>query len=84
VSDIRLECTQEIIPVVVPYDKQSVLKFPLDAVQDDAAVQWFDDRVVAFVKTYMAVMSQDAVLMRLSRRGLPVRRPSIAITGSSC
>jgi hypothetical protein len=27
-----------------------------------AAVQWFDDRVVAFVKAYMAVMSQDAAL----------------------
>jgi hypothetical protein len=62
VSHIRLECTQQIIPVVVPYDKQSVLEFPLDAVQDDAAVQWFDDRVVAFVKAYMAVMSQDAAL----------------------
>ena len=62
VSHIRLECTQEIIPVVVPYDKQSVLMFPLDAVQDDAAVQWFDERVVAFVKAYMAVMSQDAAL----------------------
>jgi YHS domain-containing protein len=62
VSHLRLECTQEIIPVVVPYDKQSVLEFPLDAVQDEAAVQWFDDRVVAFVKAYMAVMSQDAAL----------------------
>jgi YHS domain-containing protein len=62
VSHVRLECTQEIIPVVVRYDKQSVLEFPLDAVQDDAAVQWFDDRIVAFVKAYMAVMGQDAAL----------------------
>ena len=62
VSHIRLECTQEIIPVVVPYDKQSVLEFPLDAVQNDAAVQWFDDRIVAFVKAYMALIGQDAAL----------------------
>jgi YHS domain-containing protein len=62
VSHIRLECTQEIIPVVVPYDKHSVLDFPLDAVQDDAAVQWFDDRIVAIVKTYMAVVNQDTAL----------------------
>src|SRR5262249_32935084 len=62
VSHIRLECTQEIIPMVVPYDKHSVLEFPLDAVQDDAAVQWFDDRIVVFVKAYMALMAQDAAL----------------------
>jgi YHS domain-containing protein len=62
VSHVRLECTQEIIPVVVPYDKQSVLEFPLDAVQDDAVVQWFDERIVAFVKTYVALLRQDAAL----------------------
>jgi YHS domain-containing protein len=62
VNHVRLECTQEIIPVVVPYDKQSALEFPLDAVQDDAVVQWFDERIVAFVKTYVALVRQDADL----------------------
>jgi len=62
VNQIRLECTQEIIPVVVRYDKQSVLEFPLGGVQDDAVVQWFDDRIVAFVKAYVALVRQDAVL----------------------
>jgi YHS domain-containing protein len=62
VSHVRLECTQEIIPVVVRYDKQSVLEFPLDAVQDDEVVQWFDERIVAFVKAYLALVRQDAAL----------------------
>ena len=62
VTHVRLECTQEIIPVVVRYDKQSVLEFPLDAVQDDAVVQWFDERVIAFVQAYMALVRQDAAL----------------------
>jgi YHS domain-containing protein len=62
VNHVRLECTQEIIPVVVPYDKQSVVEFPLDAVQDDAVVQWFDERIVAFVKAYLALVRQDAAL----------------------
>jgi YHS domain-containing protein len=62
VSHVRLECTQEIIPTVVRYDKQSVLEFPLDGVKDDTVVQWFDDRVVAFVKAYVAVVRQDAAL----------------------
>jgi YHS domain-containing protein len=62
VNHVRLECTQEIIPVVVHYDKQAVLEFPLDGVQDDAVVQWFDDRLVAFVKAYVALVRQDAAL----------------------
>jgi YHS domain-containing protein len=62
VNRIRLECTQEIIPVVVRYDKQSVLEFPLEGVQDDAVVRWFDDRIVAFVKAYLEVVRQDAAL----------------------
>src|SRR6516164_684658 len=60
VNVIRLECTQEIIPVVVSYDKQSVLEFPLGRVQDDAVVHWFDDRIVGFVQAYVAVVRQDA------------------------
>jgi YHS domain-containing protein len=62
VSHVRLECTQEIIPVLVPYDRQSVLEFPLDAVPDDAVVGWFDERIVAFVKAYLALVRQDADL----------------------
>jgi YHS domain-containing protein len=62
VSHVRLECTQEIIPVLVRYDKQSVLELPLDAVQDDAVVQWFDERIVTFVKAYLALVRQDADL----------------------
>jgi YHS domain-containing protein len=62
VNHIRLECTQDITPVVVRYDRQSVLVFPLGGVQDEAVVQWFDDRIVAFVKAYIALVRQDTVL----------------------
>src|SRR6516162_629633 len=62
VNHVRLECTQEIIPAVVRYDKQSVLEFPLDGVQDDAVVKWFDDRIVAFVKAYITLVRQDTAL----------------------
>ncbi len=62
VNHVRLECTQEIIPVLVRYDKHSVLEFSLDAVQDDAVVQWFDERIVAFVKAYIGLVRQDAEL----------------------
>jgi YHS domain-containing protein len=62
VNHVRLECTQEIIPVLVPYDRQSTLELPLDGVQDDAVVQWFDERIVSFVKAYLALVRQDAAL----------------------
>jgi hypothetical protein len=59
VRHVRLECTVGIFPVLVRYDRQSVLEFPLDEVQDEAVVQWFDDRIVAFVKAYFALVRQD-------------------------
>jgi YHS domain-containing protein len=61
-SHIRLECTQEIIPVVVSCDRRSVLEFSLDEIQDETVVKWFDDRIVAFVKAYLALVRQDAAL----------------------
>ena len=62
VNQIRLECTQEIIPALVRYDKQSVLELALGEARDDVVVQWFDDRIVAFVKAYIALVRQDAAL----------------------
>jgi YHS domain-containing protein len=62
VNHVRLECTQEIIPALVHHDKQSVLEFPLGEVRDDGVVQWFDDRIVAFVKAYVALVRQDTAL----------------------
>jgi YHS domain-containing protein len=62
VTHVRLENTQEIIPAVVRYDKQSVLEFPLGEVEDDVVVQWFDDRIIAFVNSYIALVRQDTAL----------------------
>lgn len=62
VNQVRLECTQEIMPALVRYDKQSVLEFPVGGVQNDALVEWFDDRIVAFVQAYVALVRQDAAL----------------------
>jgi YHS domain-containing protein len=63
-TKIRLECIQEIIPVVVRYDRQSVLEFPVAEVRDNEIIQWFDDRIVAFVKAYIALVRQDTALQQ--------------------
>jgi len=57
-----VECSKEFLPVLVRYDKHSVLELSLDAVQDDAVIQWFDKRIMAFVKAYVALVKQDAGL----------------------
>jgi YHS domain-containing protein len=62
VNRVRLECTQEFIPAWVNYDKQAVLAVPFDAVEDDAVVRWLDERIVTFVKLYLAIVRQDADL----------------------
>jgi YHS domain-containing protein len=62
VNHVRLECNQEIIPVVVGPEKPSVLEFPLDGVRGEDVVQWFDDRVIAFVRVYIAIVRQDSSL----------------------
>jgi hypothetical protein len=62
VNHIRLECIQDIVPVVVRYDRQSVLEFALDGVRDDEVVRWFDDRIVTFVTAYVAIAREDAGL----------------------
>jgi YHS domain-containing protein len=62
VDHVRLECIQEIVPVVVRVDKQSVLEYPLGSVNENEVIQWFDDRIIAFVKAYLAVLRQDVAL----------------------
>jgi YHS domain-containing protein len=62
VKQIRLECAQDFTPAWVSFEKHVVLEFPLDAVCDDTVVQWFDDRVVAFVKAYLVLLRQDGEL----------------------
>jgi YHS domain-containing protein len=62
VKHLRLECTPEFVPVVIRCDAQPALDVPFDEVRDSAVVQWFDDRIVSFVKAYLALVRQDAEL----------------------
>lgn len=62
VSHARLECTQDIIPVCVPYVKHLVLECPLISLQDDVLLQRFDERIVTFVRLFLARVGQDVAL----------------------
>jgi YHS domain-containing protein len=45
----------EIIPVFFRYEPHAELEFPLDAVDEAAAARWVDDRIVDFVRAYLAM-----------------------------
>jgi YHS domain-containing protein len=53
----------EIIPVFMQYDRHAELEFPLEAVDQAAAAQWIDDRIVDFVRTYLS-MGENEIYMR--------------------
>lgn len=45
----------EIIPVLFRYEPHAELEFPLGAIDEAAAAQWIDDRIVDFVRTYLSM-----------------------------
>jgi YHS domain-containing protein len=45
----------EVLPILMEFEKHAEAKFPLNAVDHEALARWFDDRIVAFVRTYLAV-----------------------------
>jgi YHS domain-containing protein len=57
-SDVRklvLEYDLEILPILMEYQRHSRAEFPLDAIDSAALGRWIDDRIVDFVKAYLAM-----------------------------
>jgi YHS domain-containing protein len=55
VENIVLENELEIIPVFVKFDAKSRLEQPVATFDEAAAAEWLDDRIIAFVRTYVAM-----------------------------
>ena len=45
----------DIIPVLMKFDSHAELKLPLDKIDRQELANWLDDRIISFVKTYLAV-----------------------------
>jgi YHS domain-containing protein len=54
----------EILPVLMQYESHAELAFPLDAVDLEALTQWFDDRIVSFVHTYLSLNENEYYLKK--------------------
>lgn len=45
----------DIIPILMKFDRHDEIEVPLDAVDESTLGQWFDDRIVSFVRTYLSL-----------------------------
>jgi YHS domain-containing protein len=62
VSRIILSYDLQILPVLSKFESHAELEMPLDAINPEAAAAWVDDRIVAFVKTYLSLHENERYL----------------------
>jgi len=55
VRNVILTSDLDIVPVLMKFDAHSEMAFPLDGADKDAIGNWFDDRIVSFVRTYVSI-----------------------------
>jgi YHS domain-containing protein len=62
ISKLVLEYDLEILPIFQQFEKHAALELPLDAIDMQAAGRWLDDRIVAFVKTFLSLHENEYYL----------------------
>ena len=62
VTKVILSYDLEILPILMQFEKHAEISFPLDGVDREAVTQWLDDRIVTFVKTYLALQENEYYL----------------------
>jgi len=55
VKNLVFDQTLEVLPILLQFDKHSSLTVPLDKIDEAKITQWVDDRIVAFIKTFLAI-----------------------------
>jgi hypothetical protein len=45
----------DIVPILMKFDRHDEIEIPLDGVDESTIGQWFDDRIVSFVQTYLSL-----------------------------
>lgn len=80
VTQLVLAYDLDILPVLMQFERHSEIAFPLDEVEPQALAQWLDDRIVGFVKTYLALGENEYYLKELMVEDpiAKVRFPSFA------
>jgi YHS domain-containing protein len=45
----------EIIPILMKFESHDAIEFPIDQIDKETLGNWFDDRIISFVRTYLAI-----------------------------
>lgn len=62
VTELVLTYDLDILPILMEFERHAEVSYPLDQVDHERVAQWFDDRIVGFVKTYLALHSNQYYL----------------------
>jgi YHS domain-containing protein/FtsZ-binding cell division protein ZapB len=62
VKNVVLAYDLDILPIYMQFEKHVEVAFPLDQVDEEAAANWFDDRIVGFVKVYLSLHENEYYL----------------------
>jgi YHS domain-containing protein len=62
VRKLVLDYELQILPILMKFEPHVQAEFPLEAVDPAAVGQWFDDRIVDFVRTYLSLHQNEYYL----------------------
>lgn len=62
VTKVVLGYDLDILPILMQFEKHAEISFPLDKIDQEAMTQWLDDRIMAFVKTYLSLHENEYYL----------------------
>lgn len=62
ITKLVLSCDLEILPILMQFEKHNDIAFPLDQIDQAAMGKWLDDRIVAFVKTFLSLHENEYYL----------------------
>jgi YHS domain-containing protein len=55
VRNLVLDYNLDVLPILMNFERHAQQSYPLDAVDADQVAQWFDDRIIDFVHTYLSM-----------------------------
>ena len=55
VQNLIFQYDLNIIPIMMQFDSHDELRMPVGKIDRDALANWLDDRIISFVKTYLAL-----------------------------
>ena len=55
VRHVAIDYDLRIIPVLLQFEPNAQLEQPIETFDENRAAEWLDDRIIAFVRTYLAI-----------------------------